>query len=343
METGRIKETINKRAIMKKIKKCRPEVKKGAGSDSQTVHLSLSGQGEDMVSVSDTVSAPLSLLGRKMEAYIEVQIYDILNRLFADGAEPAAMTAVILFPEQTEEAILRFFMDCLGKISEKETIEIADVKAECSPAVTEAVIMLTIFGKKKQSVSGAKGFLPGRELVMIGTAALEGTVMLEQAGRQMLSERFSGRFLESVRNLRSLCSIRKLVLAVQEQEPEAAVYCVGRNGVFGALWEIASASGKGFSVELSQIPVLQETIEICEFFDVNPYMLRSGGALLVAAEHGLPLVESCRRNHLPASVIGIMQNNADKLIRNGEECRYLDMPAAVKLLQNIPENLQWMY
>lgn len=343
METGRIKETVKKRAVLKKIKQCRPEVKKMAWSDSQTVQLSLSQQGKETVVVSDTVSGKEVMLKEPFRAYIQVQVYDILNRLFADGAEPFVMTVVLMLPEQTEEPVLRFFMDCLIEICQKEQIEIGDVKAECSPAVTEAAAVLTVLGIKKYKAANAKEFLPDQELVMLGTAALEGTVMLEQAGRKMLEQHFSRRFLEDVRTLSGRCSIKDIVGLLWELEPEAAVYAVGRNGVFGALWEIASSCKKGFSAELSRIPMLQETIEICEFFDVNPYMLRSGGALLAAVKHGLPLVDSFCRNHIPAAVIGTMQNNADKQIWNGGECRYLDMPAAVKLGRNQPAGIEWIY
>ena len=35
-------------------------------------------------------------------------------------------------------------------------------------------------------------------------------------------------------------------------------------------------SGVGLEIDLKKIPIRQETIEICEFFDLNPYKLLSG-------------------------------------------------------------------
>lgn len=346
METGRVKETVKKRAILKKIKKCRTEVLQGAAGDSQTVQIRLPQEDFCLSAVSDTVSSPGSLLKEGFGDYIKVQIYDILNRVWADSAEPVAMNAVILMPERTEEAALRFLMDCLLQVSEQEIIEISDVKAECSPGVNHALIMLTVFGRKSgknSGLQGAKAFLPEMDLVMIGTAALEGTVMLENAGRTALEQHFSHRFLEQVQGLVPKVRIREIIPFVQEMEPEAGIYCAGRNGIFGTLWEIASAVGKGFSVELLKIPIHQETIEICEFFDVNPYMLHSAGALLVAVKRGKILVDRCLEQGILAAVIGTMENHANKLVRNGEECRYLDMPVAVKTGRNIPEGLEWIY
>jgi hypothetical protein len=38
-----------------------------------------------------------------------------------------------------------------------------------------------------------------------------------------------------------------------------------------------------------------------------------------------------------------MEHHADKAVFNGEERRYLDMPSAVKIGQNIPEGLAFLY
>ena len=45
-----------------------------------------------------------------------------------------------------------------------------------------------------------------------------------------------------------------------------AMHDVTTGGIFGALWELAEASGVGLEIELKKIPIRQETVEICEFF-----------------------------------------------------------------------------
>ena len=49
---------------------------------------------------------------------------------------------------------------------------------------------------------------------------------------------------------------------------------------------MGQCSGVGLEIDLKKIPIRQETIEICEFFDLNPYKLLSGGSLLLAAADG---------------------------------------------------------
>ena len=89
---------------------------------------------------------------------------------------------------------------------------------------------------------------------------------------------------------------------------------------------MADQSGVGLEVDLKKIPVRQETIEICEYFDVNPYYLYSAGSLLVGTEHGEALVSHLAAQGIFAAVIGRATGGKDRVIRNGEECRYLDRP-----------------
>ena len=62
-------------------------------------------------------------------------------------------------------------------------------------------------------------------------------------------------------------------------------------GVYGALWQMGVWMDKGFEVQHVDIPIRQETIEICEFFNINPYLLDATGCLFVVVEDGEKLVE----------------------------------------------------
>lgn len=53
---------------------------------------------------------------------------------------------------------------------------------------------------------------------------------------------------------------------------------------------MADGAGIGLDVALKRIPIQQETVEICEFFGVNPYQMLTG-ALLIAAADGEGLVQ----------------------------------------------------
>ena len=100
-----------------------------------------------------------------------------------------------------------------------------------------------------------------------------------------------------------------------------------------ALWDIAEASGTGLKVDLRSIPVQQETIEICEIFDINPYRLISGGSLLIACDNGLDMVDALRAEGINAEIIGRLTDSNDKIIMNDGEVTYLDLPQPDEILK----------
>ncbi len=74
--------------------------------------------------------------------------------------------------------------------------------------------------------------------------------------------------------------------------------------MFGGLWQLAAENGVGLVADLKRIPVRQETIEVCEYFDLNPYELMAGGSLLILTENGGELVRALETAGVPAAVIG---------------------------------------
>ena len=97
------------------------------------------------------------------------------------------------------------------------------------------------------------------------------------------------------------------------------------------LMEMAEASGVGLDIDLKKIPIRQETIEICEVYDINPYLLISSGAMLIGTDHGSRLVEELTRAGIHASVIGYAVEGRDRIVRNGDEKRFLEPPKTDEL------------
>ena len=55
--------------------------------------------------------------------------------------------------------------------------------------------------------------------------------------------------------------------------------------------EIGAASKVGLEVDLQKIQLRQETVEICEYFNLNPYMLISSGCMLIVTDNANLLVD----------------------------------------------------
>jgi hydrogenase maturation factor len=110
-----------------------------------------------------------------------------------------------------------------------------------------------------------------------------------------------------------------------------SMHDVTEGGIFGALWEIAAASKVGLEVDLKKILLKQETVEICEFYDLNPYMLISSGSMLIVTDHANQLVDRLKAEGIAAAVIGRITEGNDRIIINEDERRFLEPPKSDEL------------
>ena len=84
---------------------------------------------------------------------------------------------------------------------------------------------------------------------------------------------------------------------------------------------------------MKKISIKQETIEVCEYFHLNPYQMTSAGSVLLVTDDGEGLASLLERNGVKASVIGKLTDSNDKVILNDSERRYIDRPAQDELLK----------
>lgn len=167
----------------------------------------------------------------------------------------------------------------------------------------------------------SEGAGPGKDVVMTYWIALEGTVKIAQEKRQELLERFSPSFLDVALGFDQYLSIPEAATAGKSDV--TASHEVTQGGVFKALWDFAEENGVGLEIDLKAIPVKQETIEICNYYDISPYELLSGGSTLYAVNSGYDWVWKMNRMGIPACVIGKTTDGNDRVVINGEEKRFL--------------------
>ena len=169
----------------------------------------------------------------------------------------------------------------------------------------------------------SRGFLrPGQELVMAGYAGQEGSRRIAQARAGELSAWFAGDYIEQM--------LRDMGIATDDsipwQEYGASEWeAVGEGGIFTALWNLSGAYRLGFEVDLYRIPIRQETVELCERYDLNPYRLYSR-CVLAASDHGNRLAARLDREGIPAAVIGTVREGIKREICYGRVRGFLERP-----------------
>lgn len=104
----------------------------------------------------------------------------------------------------------------------------------------------------------------------------------------------------------------------------AAIYPAGEGGIFKALWDMAEKYGTGLVAYIKKMPIRQEYIEICEYYNINPYMLNARGAYLIMTKHGNRMLRALESEGIKCAIIGYTARNNDRIIVNGDERRYID-------------------
>lgn len=327
MKIGKISESVLKRTIIKEIKYKNKTVKKGAavGNDGAVFAT----DGRDMVSSISTYTGDIILCGIRAFA-------GAVNSLAAKEAKPFAVQVSILMPESTKESMLRSFMIKLHDMSQAIGVQIAGGHTETAAGIENPVVTLTSYGYREKSFNGElyKGRSDvrldnGYDIVMIGEAGLEGTAVLAVENEAELRKRFTGSYIDKAKEYVSeLVIVREAAAA--EQHGGKAMHDTSKGGVFASLWELSEYLKCGMEVNLRDIPIRQETIELCEYFNLNPYFINSLGGLLVVTEDGEGLVKKIANAGKVAAVIGHTVSGHQKTIINNGEKRYLESPKSGK-------------
>lgn len=167
--------------------------------------------------------------------------------------------------------------------------------------------------------------MPTRSLIVSGPIALEASIRILGLRERELTERFPPFFTDCLRALPTLDSAAE-ALTVIRASGALWVEELGEGGLFSALWRMAEDMKAGLTVEMKKIPIRQETVEILDLYDIDPYYALSGGAVLAVTEDAAGLMEALRAAGLPGAVIGSLNGTADRLILTGSHVRCLDRP-----------------
>ncbi len=318
MRIGKVTENILNRSVIKNITYRSENLLQGPAAGKDCGKLRIAG-GEQMVFSCNPVSGPADSLGYRA-------FFRMANDLVCSGAMPSGMLLTLLMPVNSEEKEIKEIMGQIGALAGEYNVDLIGGHTEVCSEVSIPVLSVTGVGCMQKDFSGkCTGLKPGMDIVMTKWAGASGAAQMVKERRKELLTRFTSDFLEQAAGYSERIScIPEAVIAWKEGV--AALHNVSTDGVFGALWELGQAYGTGLEVDLKKIPIRQESVEICEFFDVNPYMISTEGSLLAGTEDGERLVREYEKAEIPAVVIGHVRDDNDRIIINGDERRFLTPP-----------------
>ena len=313
MKNGKISESVLKRSVLKQLhtKSDRILFKPAVGEDCAVISMQAGGKTK-LVTATQTFTLDVS----DKHVRANCAVYDALNNIYAMGADPVGIELALLVPTTENEAVLRETVRAIDAVCGGHT--------QVSRAVKNIVVTVTAIGEAyEQALTPSSAAAPGMDVIVTGYVGLEGTAILANEKRTELETRFSKAFID-----KSAAYIDHISTAMEAASAigagVAAIHDASQGGIFGALWDMAEASGIGLDIDLKKLPIRQDTIEISEFFDINPYKLLSGGSLIIIAADGTRVVRELEKTGQNAVIVGATTDSNDRVLISGEERRFLE-------------------
>lgn len=296
MKIGRLAENVWKRSVRKNLKT----------RDFKTVGIRMS-----MIPFSSKMG--------------QIAVYDIVNSSLCTASEIEGIVLSLMIDGRCSEEYVQHIVRDADEVANKLCIKIKGFDIHI------------VQGLKKPFITGyavTKGskaeLLPksDEDIVVIKYIAMAGTVIITEDRYDELRTRFSDMYLESAKSILSELSLLQVQsILCSEKVDYSYMSALSEGGINAALWEMADIGGVGLTVQLKSIPIRQETVEVCNYFDINPYELTSSGALLVTCKDGQALIDKLYESGIEATIIGRTNSSNDKLIINEDEKRFLTVPA----------------
>ena len=281
-------------------------------------------------------------------------VYHAAGELAARNVRARGAAVYVMLAQGSREEQLAGIAAGVDRACRELEIPVTDFQGEVSGAVVHTVVTVSAAGvrqdqrtqqgqellqgqspQKTTAANSVKAFrreaAAQREIIMCGYAGLEGTLRILDEAQAELETRFVSAFLEQTKGLTVELASPGQILKVFESDRNASVRQIGSGGIMAALWELSETAGIGFEIDMPQIALKQETVEICEFYRLNPYLMTSAGSYLILTDAGEAVIRALEETGAHAVRLGAARDQNARVIQNGEEIRYLDRPAPDEL------------
>ncbi|MCM1272566.1 MAG: AIR synthase related protein [Clostridium sp.] len=310
MEQGTLGELYLTRSVTKHIRKKNKAVVSGAAVGSDYARVRLDG---DLVCTEAVAADPF------------IGWVKAFNNLAVSGAAPVGVRIVLLLPPEISEKEIKDCMNCFNSLAEKANVQILGGHTQVSSAYAVLSVCVQAYGMAGEFCPCRDKIKEGFDIVMAGYAGLMGASLIAKKCSGELAGRFSPDYVADMLTDEEGYSILPAA-RILEKCNISYMHDVSCGGVYGALWQLGTAIKKGITIDNFKIPIRQETVELCEFYDINPYMLDGTGALLAVTENGPAAVEALGRAGIMSCIIGTVTSGRERVVTVGEDKRFLEPP-----------------
>ncbi|KXB05786.1 hypothetical protein AKJ52_03060 [candidate division MSBL1 archaeon SCGC-AAA382C18] len=289
-------------------------VEPGIGQDGSVIEL----EKGVLVLSSDPITGAL-----KNPGWLSVKVN--ANDVAAMGASPKWYLINLFLPKGSKRSDLKKIVEGVQKGCEEMDISLVGGHTEVTPGLERTLVSGAMIGTapKNRWVS-ASDAQAGDKIIITKTAAIEGTYILALDREEVLKKELDESLIQKAQNFRQKISIVTEAITATKSGEVHAMHDVTEGGLLGGLHELADASGKGFSINSNDIPVAEETQEICEYFNIDPFRTISSGTLIICTplEDSSKIIKSLKKEDIKASEIGEIVDEKEVREMDGEPIEF---------------------
>ena len=259
----------------------------------------------------------------------EHSVYINANDIATAGAKPVWYMCTILLPEKTTREELSKIVRGIDSTCRKLRVQVIRGHTEVTKSLERPIIVGFMIGERQGKPFRHDNIRAGDNIVMTGTAGIEGTAILASDFSERL-KRIPEEVLSKARKFSNQISIQREAFIVSRIPGVRVMHDPTEGGVLNACWELAESSGLGVEILAEKIPVATETMTICSRLGLDPLKLMSSGCLLAvvdskSSDHAIKRLRSLR---VRASTIGMMtaRKGGRTFSRNGRSFSLRPVP-----------------
>jgi hydrogenase maturation factor len=248
------------------------------------------------------------------------------NDIATYGAVPRWFLATMLLPEQnlSLESLEGIFSQ-IATACQSLNIALIGGHTEITYGLDRPIISGHMLGEvDKESLVTTAGAKPGDIIILTKGICIEGTSIIARIKMDDLLRRgYSPAEIKKARNFLFYpgISVVKDALVACQAGRINSMHDPTEGGLAMALHELAHAAQVGIIVEKDKIPLLPESVNLCQEYSLDPLGTISSGALLLTLppQETEAVLTSLAQENIPAAIIGrITEDNGKVLLQDKE-------------------------
>lgn len=258
-------------------------------------------------------SDPLSLipsLGLQESAWLSVHL--MANDMATTGQAPQYGQFVLNLPPSLSEEDFKTYWSYVDKFCKDLKLSITGghtgTIAGQNSTIAGGGTFITV--GKKGSLLTSQNAQVGDVILMTKHCAISSAAILGMSFPKTVEKKAGKEVVEKANELfYSTSSLQEALVAAQFNQDQvivSAMHDVTEGGVLGAVYEFATASGKGVNIKKELLPVYPAVKSIFDIFELDPHYCIGAGSMLITVKKGKEdeIIEALKSENIACTAIG---------------------------------------